>query len=112
MQRFALLLLALTAVLVPLASAEPAPLVPGVTWDRHVELTPHGPVAYTVITSPAPGGLTAIGPVLGGGTVTGPRQSMQQLEESVSGNGIAGGVNGDFFSGSNAIPSGIVMIGG
>ena len=57
-------------------------------------------------------GSTTIGPVLGGGTITGPRQSMTQLEQSVSGNGIAGGVNGDFFSGSNAIPSGIVVTGG
>ena len=108
--RLAALLLA--CLLVPIAAAETTPLVPGVTWEQHVELTPHGPVAYTVITTPAPVGLTTIGPVLGGGTITGPRQSMTQLEESVSGNGIAGGVNGDFFSGTNAIPSGIVMIGG
>src|SRR3954447_10437327 len=113
MQRLFLLLLAASAVLlVPFAAAEPAPLVPGVTWERHVDLTPHGPVAYTVITAPAPGGLTTIGPVLGGGTITGPRQSMTQHEESVSGNGVAGGINGDFVSGANAIPAGIVMIGG
>ena len=110
MLRLAALLLA--CLLVPIAAAETTPLVPGVTWEQQVELTPHGPVAYTVITTPAPVGLTTIGPVLGGGTITGPRQSMTQLEESVSGNGIAGGVNGDFFSGTNAIPSGIVMIGG
>ncbi len=101
----------LASLLVPIAAAE-TPLVPGVTWEQHVDLTSHGPVAYTVITAPAPVGLTTIGPVLGGGTITGPRQSMTQLEESVSGNGIAGGVNGDFFSGSSAIPNGIVIIGG
>jgi hypothetical protein len=110
MLRLAAILLA--SLLVPIAAAETTPLVPGVTWEQHVDLTPHGPVAYTVITAPAPVGLTTIGPVLGGGTITGPRQSMTQLEESVSGNGIAGGVDGDFFSGSNAIPNGIVMIGG
>jgi hypothetical protein len=102
----------LVALLVPLASATPVPLVPGVTSEQHVELTSHGPVSYTVITAPAPVGLTTIGPVLGGGTVTGPRQTMTQLEESVSGNGIAVGVNGDFFSGAKAVPEGIVMIGG
>ncbi|HEX4521022.1 MAG TPA: phosphodiester glycosidase family protein [Gaiellaceae bacterium] len=101
------------ALLVPLAAAQgPVPLTPGVTSERHVELTPHGPVAYTVITAPAPVGLTTIGPVLGGGTVTGPRQTMTQLEESVSGNAVAAGVNGDFFSGANAVPQGIVMAGG
>jgi hypothetical protein len=100
-------------LLVPLASAQgPVPLMPGVTSEQHVELTPHGPVAYTVITAPAPVGLTTIGPVLGGGTVTGPRQTMTQLEESVSGNAVAAGVNGDFFSGTKAVPQGIVMSGG
>ncbi len=103
----------LAVLLVPLASAQgPVPLTPGVTSERHVELTPHGPVAYTVITAPAPVGLTAIGPVLGGGTVTGPRETMTQLEESVSGNAVSAGVNGDFFSGRNAVPEGIVVIGG
>ena len=82
------------------------------TSEQHVELTPHGPVAYTVITAPAPVGLTTIGPVLGGGTVTGPRQTMTQLEERSPGTAIAAGVNGDFFSGAKAVPEGIVMIGG
>ncbi len=102
----------LAVLLVPLASATPVTLLPGVTSERHVELTPHGPVAYTVITAPAPVGLTTIGPVLGGGTVTGPRQTMTQLAESVSGDGVTAGVNGDFFSGANAVPQGIVMIDG
>jgi hypothetical protein len=108
-----LLLMLLVAAIAPAAAADgPQPLTPGVTWEQHTELTPHGPVAYTVITAPAPGGLTTIGPVLGGGTITGPRQTMTQLEESISGLGIAGGVNGDFVSGSNAVPAGIVMTGG
>ena len=106
--------LALAAfLLVPLASAqEPEQLVPGVTWEQHVELTPHGPVAYTVITAPAPTGLTTLRPVLGGGTITGPKQTMTQLEESISGNGIAGGINGDFTGPVNSIPNGIVVVGG
>src|SRR3954467_3532021 len=100
-------------LVVPLAaSQEPEPLVPGVSWEQHVELTPHGPVAYTVITAPAPGGLTTIRPVLGGGTVTGPKQTMTQLEESISGNGVAGGVNGDFVTGSSSVPVGIVVVDG
>lgn len=102
----------LAVLLVPLASATPVPLLPGVSSEQHLEFTSHGPVAYTVITAPAPVGLTTIGPVLGGGTVTGPRQTMTQLEESVSGNAVAAGVNGDFFSGAKAVPEGIVMIDG
>jgi hypothetical protein len=102
----------LAALLVPLASATPVPLLPGVTSEQHVEFTSHGPVAFTVITAPAPVGLTTIGPVLGGGTVTGPRQTMTQLAESVSGNAVTAGVNGDFFTGAQAVPQGIVMIDG
>jgi hypothetical protein len=104
-------LLAAGALLVPIAAAQ-TPLMPGVTYDRHVELTPHGPVGYSVITSPPPTGLLSIGPVLAGNTVTGPRATVTQLEQAVSQSSVVAGVNGDFFtSGSNA-PSGIVMSGG
>ncbi len=102
----------LAAALVPLASAqEPATLMPGVTYQSYVQLTSHGPVAYSVITAPAPTGPTSIGPVLGAGTVTGPRETLTQLEQSVSAVATVAGVNGDFFSQSagRSYPSGIVM---
>jgi flagellar hook assembly protein FlgD len=100
------------AALVPLASAqEPATLMTGVTFQQYTQLTSHGPVAYSVITAPAPTGLTSIGPVLGAGTVTGPRETVTQLERSVSSIVTVAGVNGDFFSqsGGRSYPSGIVM---
>jgi hypothetical protein len=105
------------AALVPLAAAQepatlmPATLMPGVTFDRQTLLTPHGPVVYSVVTAPAPTGLTAIAPVLGGGTVAGPRETVTQLERSVSAIVTVAGVNGDFFSqsGARSYPSGIVM---
>jgi hypothetical protein len=102
-------------LLVPLASAqEPVALMPGVTLEQHAELTPHGPVVYSVITAPAPTGLTTIGPVLGTGTITGPRETVTQLERSISSLVTVAGVNGDFFtlSGSRSFPSGIVMANG
>ena len=50
-------------------------LMPCVTFEQHTELTPHGPVAYSVITAPAPDrARPTIAPVLGAGTVTGPRR--------------------------------------
>jgi len=100
------------AALVPLASAqEPLTLMTGVTIQQVTQLTSHGPVAYSVITAPAPNGLMTIGPVLGAGTVTGPRETLTQLERSVSSVVTVAGVNGDFFSqsGGRSYPSGIVM---
>ncbi len=105
--------LACGALLVPLASAQaPVQLMTGVSFEQYTELTSHGPVVYSVITAPAPTGLTTIGPVLGTGTITGPRETLTQLEESVTTNETVAGVNGDFFSGPHAAPSGIVIAGG
>lgn len=97
---------------IPAPGSSPVTLMPGVTYQQYSELTPHGPVAYSVITSPAPTGLTSIGPVLGGGTIIGPRETVKQLEESVDSIETVAGVNGDFFSGPHAVPAGIVMAGG
>jgi exopolysaccharide biosynthesis protein len=108
----------LAGALVPLASAQepatpatPVVLMPSVTFQQYRQLTSHGPVAYSVVTAPAPTGLTTIGPVLGAATVTGPRETLTQLERSVSSIATVAGVNGDFFtqSGGRSYPSGIVI---
>jgi hypothetical protein len=113
MRRVLAFALACCALAVPLASAAtPVALMPGVSFQKYTELTSHGPVAYSVITSAAPTGLTSIEPVLGGGTVTGPRETIKQLEESVTAIETVAGVNGDFFGGTHAIPAGIVMADG
>ena len=52
------------------AGAQSVPLMPGVTYDKQVQFTPHGPIGLTVITAPPPGaagGLYRLGPVLAGG---------------------------------------------
>jgi Phosphodiester glycosidase/FlgD Ig-like domain len=90
----------------------PEQLMTGVTLQHEVELTPHGPVAYSVITAPPPTGLYGIGPVLGEGTIGGPRETVSQLEESVDANGDVAGVDGDFFNASTGNPVGIVVSGG
>jgi hypothetical protein len=87
-------------------------LMPGVTYEQDVDYSPHGAVTYHVITAPAPGGLYSLSPVLAGGTVTGPTESLAQLEQSVSTTATVAGINGDFFSTHNGRPTGIYMQGG
>jgi hypothetical protein len=101
-------------LLVSPASADappPAELMPGVTWERQVQLTPHGPVALTVITAPKPGGLTTIGPVVAGGTMTAPRLKVTQIQRSLGPTAISAGIAGDFTGGSG-LPNGIAIVGG
>ena len=58
-KRSFLIALAVAAVLAGPASAQPARLLmPGVTYDRHVEFTLHGPVVVHVVEGPRPTGLT------------------------------------------------------
>jgi hypothetical protein len=97
------------------AHAQPVQLMPGVTYEKQVQFTPHGPVGLTVITGPAPGssgGLYSLGPVLVGGTIGNARERLPDLERDVSGTSTAVGINGDFSSGADSHPSGIVVSGG
>jgi Phosphodiester glycosidase/FlgD Ig-like domain len=110
MRRVLLCTLGLGVLLVPLAGAQaPEPLQPGVTFQKYTELTAHGPVVYSVITAPRPGGLETIGPVLAGNAVSGARASVTQIEQAASAGSVVAGVNGDFFTGGSNAPSGIVM---
>jgi hypothetical protein len=105
----------LAAAVVPPASTQPVTLMPSVTYERQVQFTPHGPVGLTVVTGPPPGaagGLYSLGPVLAGGTIHGARERVADLEREVSGVSTAVGINGDFSSGTDAHPSGIVVSGG
>src|SRR5262249_16762073 len=102
------------AVAVP-AHAQPVPLMPGVTYEKQVQFTPHGPVGFTVITGPpsgSSGGLYSLGPVLAGGTIGGVRERVPDLERDVSATSTAVGINGDFTGGTDNHPIGIVVSGG
>ena len=110
-RRFAFVVLVAGVLTVP-AAAQSVPLMPGVTYDRQVQFTPHGPVGFTVITAPQPGGLYQLGPVLAGGTVRGGRETVADLEREVSGSSTAVGIDGDFSTGSDGHPTGIVVGGG
>ena len=105
--------LLLGALLVADAAAQaPVSLMPGVTSAHQVEFTPHGPVAFTVITAPPPTGLYTLGPVLAGTGITGGRATVSQIEQGVASTVSTAGVNGDFFSGPDGHPSGIVISSG
>jgi Phosphodiester glycosidase/FlgD Ig-like domain len=97
------------------AHAQSVPLMPGVSAERQVQFTPHGPVGFTVITGPAPGfegGLYSLGPVLAAGTVRGARERVADLEREVAAASTAAGINGDFSTGADTHPSGIVVTDG
>jgi hypothetical protein len=83
-------------------------LMPGVTYAKRVEFTPHGPVVLNVITAPRPGGLYALEPVLSGDLVTG-REKVTDMEKRLSSTATVAGVNGDFFNAADGHPSGIVI---
>jgi hypothetical protein len=97
------------------ARAQPVQLMPAVIYDKQVQFTPHGPVGFTVITAPPSGtgaGLYMLGPVLAAGTIRGARERVADLALEVSAVSTAAGVNGDFSTGADNHPSGIVVSGG
>jgi hypothetical protein len=115
MLRRAATLLLLTAAIAAPAHAQGTELMPGVTYEKTVEFTPHGAVVLHVITAPRPGdgnGLWSLGPVLARGTLMGGTQRVTQIEKSVSAQATVAGIDGDFFSATDGHPSGIVLQGG
>lgn len=96
------------AALAGAAAAQSAPtlLMPGVTYDREVAFTLHGPVVVNVIEGPKPAGLYSLQPVLAKGTVQG-RDRLTAIQRRLSSSATVAGVNGDVFSSSG--PSGLFL---
>ena len=46
-------------------------LMPGVSYTRDVEFTPHGPVVVHILNAPRPGGLYGLKPVLSNDLIVG-----------------------------------------
>jgi hypothetical protein len=102
------------ALLTSAQAAPPVPppeLLPGLTFEKTVQFTPHGPVVLSVLTAPKPdpAGLYQLAPVLGRATVTGGRERVTQIEKDVSSRATVAGINGDLFSAKDGQPSGIFM---
>jgi hypothetical protein len=114
LRRVATIVLLSAAFAAPAHAAGPIELMPGVTYEKTVQFTPHGAVVLHVITAPRPdpAGLYQLGPVLGRGTVLGGSERVTQIEKDVSSQATVAGVNGDFFNGTDGHPAGVFMSGG
>ncbi|HZP73063.1 MAG TPA: phosphodiester glycosidase family protein [Gaiellaceae bacterium] len=111
MLRGASTILLLFVIVAAPANAQPTELMPGVTFDKTLEFTPHGAVVLDVITAPRPGddaGLYALAPVLAGGAVGGGTAPLTELERSVSAQATVAGIDGDFAA-PDGEPAGVVM---
>jgi hypothetical protein len=83
-------------------------LTPGVTYERHLLFTPHGPEVVHVMTAPRPGGLYALRPMLSNGAVLG-RETVTSMQKRASASATVGGINADFFTWNEGLPSGMYM---
>ncbi|HSX22445.1 MAG TPA: phosphodiester glycosidase family protein, partial [Gaiellaceae bacterium] len=86
-------------------------LMPGVTYQREVEFTPHGPVVLDVVTAPKPDGtLYTLAPAVSNGAIVG-TEKLTDMQKDVTATTTSVGVNGDFFA-ANGTPTGILIRGG
>ena len=109
MLRRVLIACLLAVVLAPPASAAGRTLLaPGVTYERQLLFTPHGPEVIHIMTAPRPGGLYALRPILSNDTVLG-RETVTAMERRASATATIGGVNADLFTPNEGLPSGMYM---
>jgi hypothetical protein len=90
------------------AAAKPVELMPGVTYDRKLEFTAHGPKVIHVLVAPKPTGLYALKPVLSNGMLLG-RERVSAMQRRVSATATVAGINGDLFAWQQGFPSGMLM---
>jgi len=106
--RRALIALILAGVFAPSATAARVTLTPGVTYERQLLFTPHGPEVIHVMTAPRPGGLYALRPMLSNDAVLG-RETVTSMQRRASATATVGGVNADLFTWDEGLPSGVFM---
>jgi Exopolysaccharide biosynthesis protein related to N-acetylglucosamine-1-phosphodiester alpha-N-acetylglucosaminidase len=83
-------------------------LMPGVTYTRQVQFTPHGPEVLHVINAPKPGGLYSLMPLLSNDAIVG-REKVTSMQKRASTTATVAGVNGDLFNWNDGHPSGGLM---
>ena len=98
----------LAGIFVPGAAAARIPLAPGITYERQLLFTPHGPEVIHVMTAPKPGGLYALHPVLSNNSVIG-RERVTSMQKRLAPTATVGGVNADLFTFDEGLPSGMFM---
>lgn len=81
--------------------------MPGVTYEKKVQFTLHGPAVIHVLTMPRPGGLWALKPVLSNDAILG-TETLTSIQRRASAVATVAGVNGDRFN-VDGRSSGILM---
>lgn len=94
-------------VLATPAAGQPTTLMPGVTYEKQVQFTFHGPSVIHVLTMPRPGGLWALKPALSNDAILG-LERVTAIQQRVSAQATVAGVNGDRFVATGR-PSGILI---
>jgi hypothetical protein len=99
---------ALGLLLAAPAAGQTRMLMPGVTYERAVQFTPHGPVAMHVVVGPRPTGLYALRPVLSNETILG-LEKVTAMQKRLAATATMVGINGDFYAPETGRPSGVLM---
>ena len=87
-------------------------LMPGVSYQRQVQFTPHGPVVLDAVTAPKPdGSLYTLAPALSNNAIVG-TEKLTDMEKEMSSSVTSVGVNGDYFAADPGKPTGMLMRGG
>ena len=87
-------------------------LMPGVSYQRQVQFTPHGPVVLDVVTAPKPdGSLYTLAPALSNNAIVA-TEKLTDMEKEMSSSVTSVGVNGDYFVANPGKPTGLLMRGG
>ena len=97
----------LAFVLAAPAAAETRTLMPGVTYERGVQFTPHGPVAVHIVRGPRPTGLFELRPTLSNEAIQGVER-VTSMQKRLAPGATMVGINGDFYADSGR-PSGVLM---
>jgi hypothetical protein len=97
----------LVLVLAPHAAARSETLMPGVTYEKGVQFTSHGPVALHIVRGPRPTGLYELRPTLSNESIQG-LERVTTMQQRLGTTATMVGVNGDFYAASGR-PSGVLM---
>lgn len=106
LRKLAVIVLLLAGVFAAPAGAQPVQLIPGLTYEKQVQFTLHGPVGINVLTAPRPGGLWSLQPVLSNEQIQG-TEKLTAIEQRLSGSVTTAGVNGDLTA-SGGRPDGLL----
>lgn len=110
LRRAVIAALAAASIVAPAAAADPVALMPGVTYERQVTLTQHGPVVLHVLIVPRPGGLYELRPALANDAVPG-REKLTSIAARAAAGATVVGIAGDFFR-PDGRPAGLLVRGG